>query len=55
MADARWQDGSATFYTAKLDQGQEKCGRHQRQRSVAALKHRAAALGFDITPTASAT
>ena len=38
-----------------VDQGQEKYEQQQRQRSDAALKHRAAALGFVITPTASAT
>ena len=38
-----------------VDRGQEKYERQQRQRSVAALRRRAAALGFVITPTASAT
>ena len=38
-----------------VDQRQEKNERQQRQPSVAALRRRAAALGFDITPTASAT
>ena len=38
-----------------VDQGQEKYERQQGQRSVAALKRRAAALGFVIAPMASAT
>ena len=36
------------------DQGQEKYEQQQRKHSVAALKRRAAALGFVIAPTASA-
>jgi len=39
--------------TPSGDQGQEKYEEQQRQRSVAALKRRAAASGFVITPTAS--
>ena len=38
---------------AFVDQGQQHYEELQRQRSVAALKRRAAALGFHITPTAS--
>ena len=38
-----------------VDRGQEKYERQQRQRSVAALRRRATALGFVIAPTASAT
>jgi transposase len=34
-----------------VDQGQQRYEEQQRQRSVAALKRRAAALGFDINPT----
>ena len=44
-----------TLGEAFVDQGQEKYEQQQRQRRVAALKRRAAALGFDIAPTASAT
>lgn len=36
---------------AYVDQGQQHYEQQQRQRSIAALKRRAAALGFDITPT----
>ena len=36
-----------------VDQGQEQYEEQQRQRSVAALKRRAAALGFVVTPTES--
>ncbi|MGH7180074.1 MAG: IS110 family transposase [Tepidisphaeraceae bacterium] len=39
---------------AYVDQGQQRYEEQQRQRSVAALKRRAAALGFQITPTALA-
>ena len=38
---------------AFVDQGQQQYEEQQRQRSVAALKRRAAALGFAITPTAA--
>ena len=38
-----------------VDQGQEKYEQQQSQRSVAALKRRAAALGFVIAPTVYAT
>ena len=34
-----------------IDQGQHRYEEQQRQRSIAALKRRAAALGFDINPT----
>lgn len=34
-----------------VDQGQQQYEEQQRQRSVAALKRRATALGFVITPT----
>ena len=37
---------------AFVDQGQQHYEEQQRQRSVAALKRRAAALGFEINPTA---
>jgi transposase len=37
---------------AFVDKGQQHYEEQQRQRSVAALKRRAAALGFDISPTA---
>ena len=37
---------------AFVDQGQQSYEDQQRQRSIAALKRRAAALGFQITPTA---
>ncbi|KJK15434.1 transposase, partial [Burkholderiaceae bacterium 16] len=37
---------------AFVDQGQQRYEDQQRQRSIAALKRRAAALGFQITPTA---
>ena len=36
-----------------VDQGQQHYEEQQRQRSVAALKRRAAALGFDINPTSA--
>ena len=36
-----------------VDQGQQRYEEQQRQRSVAALKRRAAALGFDINPTSA--
>tara|TARA_R110000851_G_scaffold6701_3_gene26751 strand:+ start:1001 stop:1354 length:354 start_codon:yes stop_codon:yes gene_type:complete len=36
---------------AYVDQGQQRHEEQQRQRSIAALKRRAAALGFQITPT----
>ena len=38
-----------------VDQGQQQYEEQQRQRSVAALKRRAAALGFQITPVPAAT
>lgn len=34
------------------DKGQQDCEQQQRQRSVAALERRAAARGFEISPTA---
>ena len=37
-----------------VDQGQQRYEEQQRQRSVAALRPRAAALGFQINPTAAA-
>ena len=36
---------------AYVDQGQQHYEEQQRQRSIAALKRRAAALGFAVTPT----
>ena len=36
---------------AFVDQGQQRCEEQQRERSIAALKRRAAALGFQINPT----
>ena len=36
-----------------VDQGQQRYEQQQRQRSVAALKRRAAALGFEINPTSA--
>jgi hypothetical protein len=38
---------------AYVDQGQQQYEQQQRQRSIAALKRRAAALGFAVTPTAT--
>ena len=37
-----------------VDQGQQNYEEQQRHRSIAALKRRAAALGFEINPTAAA-
>jgi hypothetical protein len=39
---------------AFVDQGQQRYEEQQRQRSIAALKRRAAALGFQINPVATA-
>jgi transposase len=39
---------------AFVDQGQQRYEEQQRERSVAALKRRAAALGFQVTPTGAA-
>jgi transposase len=39
---------------AFVDQGQQRYEEQQRQRSVAALKRRAAALGFSLNPMAAA-
>ena len=39
---------------AFVDQGQQLYEEQQRQRSIAALKRRAAALGFQVTPTSAA-
>jgi hypothetical protein len=39
---------------AFVDQGQQRYEEQQRQRSIAALKRRAAALGFQVTPTGAA-
>ena len=36
---------------AFVDQGQHRYEEQQRQRSIAALKRRAAALGFELNPT----
>jgi transposase len=36
-----------------VDQGQQRYEQQQRERSVAALKRRAAALGFNLTPSAT--
>lgn len=38
-----------------VDQGQQRYEEQQRQRSIAALKRRAAALGFQINPTSATT
>jgi transposase len=38
---------------AFVDQGQQRYAEQQRQRSIAALKRRAAALGFELNPTAA--
>lgn len=38
---------------AFVDQGQQRYEEQQRQRSIAALKRRAAALGFELNPTAA--
>ena len=38
-----------------VDQGRERYEEQQRQRSIAALKRRAAALGFQVAPVAAAT
>ena len=38
---------------AFVDKGQQDYEEQQRQRSIAALKRRAAALGFEINPTAA--
>ena len=38
---------------AFVDQGQQQYEQQQRQRNVAALKRRAAALGFEINPTSA--
>jgi hypothetical protein len=39
---------------AYVDEGQQRYEEQQRQRSVAALKRRAAALGFQISPIGTA-
>jgi hypothetical protein len=39
---------------AFVDQGQQRYEQQQRERSVAALKRRAVALGFEITPLEAA-
>jgi hypothetical protein len=39
---------------AFVDQGQQRDEEQQRQRSIAALKRRAAALGFQINPVQTA-
>lgn len=39
---------------ACVDEGQQRYEEQQRQRSMAALKRRAAALGFQINPMAAA-
>ena len=36
-----------------VDQGQQRYEEQQRLRSIAALRRRAAALGFDINPTSA--
>jgi hypothetical protein len=36
---------------ASVDEGQQRYEEQQRHRSIAALKRRAAALGFEINPT----
>jgi hypothetical protein len=38
---------------AFVDQGQQRDEEQQRERSIVALKRRAAALGFQIDPTAA--
>ncbi|SAL06563.1 transposase IS116/IS110/IS902 family protein [Caballeronia calidae] len=40
---------------AFVDQGQQRYEEQQRERSIAALRRRASALGFEITPTGQAT
>ena len=40
---------------ACVDQGQQQYGDQQRERSITALKRRAAALGFAVTPTPTAS
>jgi transposase len=37
-----------------VDQGRERYEEQQRQRSISALKRRAAALGFQLAPAAAA-
>jgi hypothetical protein len=37
-----------------VDQGRERYEEQQRQRSISALKRRAAALGFQVAPIAAA-
>jgi hypothetical protein len=39
---------------AYVEQGQQRYEKQQRQRNVAALKRRAAALGFQINPVGAA-
>jgi hypothetical protein len=39
---------------AYVDEGQQRYEQQQRQRSVAALKRRAAALGFQLNPVGAA-
>jgi hypothetical protein len=39
---------------AYVDEGQQRYEEQQRQRSIAALKRRAATLGFQINPMAAA-
>ena len=39
---------------AYVDQGQQRYEEQQRQRSVAALRRRAAALGFNVSPISAA-
>ena len=50
---ARMVDFMLTRGEAYVDQGQQHYGKKQRQRSIAALRRRAAALGFAIMPTAA--
>ena len=38
-----------------VDRGQQRYDQQQRQRSISALKQRAAALGFDLNPSATST
>ncbi|MEO7051889.1 MAG: IS110 family transposase, partial [Rhodanobacter sp.] len=39
---------------AYVDEGQQRYEERQRQRSITALKHRAALLGFEVNPVAAA-
>jgi hypothetical protein len=53
-ARAKARPTSLTRGEDYVDQGQQKYEEQQRQRSIAALRRRAADLGFTITPSAAA-